>query len=349
MTPLHDQELDAAPWTGSFSPVATADDILACFRLLLGRLPHREEWRGHAMRVGEPLETVVGSYVNSLEFSRRGLGDPGALGLVELARLPAFSIYTETDDAAVGRFVRTDNYEADVTAVFRRFVQPGWHVLDLGANIGYFTMLSAALVGPSGSVMAIEPNPNNARLIEASRRVNGFSQVRVVQVAAGREAGLLVLHRAHSNGTTSAAPDDTAGLIASETVACVRVDGIVPRGRRIGLIKADVEGAEYLALSGCLRIIRRDRPVIVTEFSPSMMPGISGISGPAYLSWLIGLGYRLSIVLPDGSLRGADPEAIMQEHEERGIDHLDLVAEPMPAARRMRQRLHRVASRLRGR
>ena len=247
MTPLHDQESDAAPWAGSFSPVATADDILACFRLLLGRLPHREEWRGHAMRVGEPLETVVGSYVNSLEFSRRGLGDPGALGLVELARLPAFSIYTETDDAAVGRFVRSDNYEADVTAVFRRFVQPGWHVLDLGANIGYFTMLSAALVGPSGSVMAIEPNPNNARLIEASRRVNGFSQVRVVQVAAGREAGLLVLHRAHSNGTTSAAPDDTAGLIASETVACVRVDGIVPRGRRIGLIKADVEGAEYLA------------------------------------------------------------------------------------------------------
>nr|WP_321983624.1 FkbM family methyltransferase [uncultured Lichenicoccus sp.] len=350
MTPPHDQEerpaAGTAPWLGSFSPVATPADILACFRLLLGRLPNREEWRGHVSRAGERLDTVVGSYVNSLEFSCRSLGAAGKLGSAEQVRLPDFSIYFEADDAAVGQHVRANNYEADVTAVFRRFVRPGAHVLDLGANIGYFTMLSAALVGPSGSVMAIEPNPNNARLVEASRRANGFAHVRVVQVAAGREPGLLVLHRSHSNGTTSVAPDDAASLLAAETVACVRVDGIVPRRRRIGFIKADVEGAEYLALSGCLRIIRRHRPVIVTEFSPSMMPGISGISGLGYLRWLIGLGYRLSIVLPDGGLRAAEPDAIMREHAERGVDHLDLVAEPVAAATRLRRGLGRIAGRL---
>ena len=353
MTPPHDQEerpaTGTAPWKGSFSPAATADDILACFRLLLGRLPNREEWRGHVSRAGEPLDIVVGSYVQSLEFSRRGLGAAGTLGAVETMRLPDFSIYYEANDAAVGQHVGWKEFDADVAAVFRGFVRSGMHVLDLGANIGYFTMLSATLVGPSGSVLAIEPNPNNARLIEASRRANGFSHVRVVQVAAGCEAGLLVLHRSHSNGTTSSTPDDAASLLAAETVPCVRVDGIVPRRRRIGFIKADVEGAEYLALSGCLRIIRRDRPVILTEFSPSLMPGISGISGAGYLSWLISLGYRLSIVQPDGSLHAAGPDAIMAEYEARGIDHLDLVAEPVAAAQWAKQRLRRIADRLRRR
>ncbi|WP_428376065.1 FkbM family methyltransferase [Lichenicoccus sp.] len=346
MAPSQDLQTRPEPWQGTFSNSTTLDDIVACFRLLLGRLPNREEWRGHSARVGEPLDMVVGSYVSSLEFSRRGLGAPGTLGSVGQAQLPSFSIYFEADDAAVGRHVTWEDFDADVIAVFRRFVRPGAHVLDLGANIGYFTMLSASLVGPSGSVMAIEPNPGNARLIEASRRANGFAQVRVVQVAAGREAGLLVLHRSHSNGTTSAAPDDVVSLLAAETVACVRVDGIVPRGRRIGFIKADVEGAEYLALSGCLRIIRRDRPVILTEFSPSLMQGISGISGPGYLAWLTGLGYRLSIVQPDGSLLAAGPAAIMAEHAARGIDHLDLVAEPIPVAMHVQQRLRRLAAKL---
>lgn len=335
--------LPAEPWTADFPDIADETDIFGCFRLLLGRLPNREEWPGHSMRVGEPLAQIVASYVNSLEFSRRGLQDPAALGTIALAHLPLFRIYTQNDDAAVGRYVRENNYETDVSAVFRQVLRPGSHVLDLGANIGYFTMLSAALVGPTGSVVAVEPNPANARLIEASRRANGFDTVTVAQVAAGPAPGLLALHRAHSNGTTSAPPDEAAALLDAETVGCVRAETLVPRRRRIDLIKVDVEGAEYLALSGCTALIRRWRPLIVTEFSPSLMPGISGISGPAYLDWLVGLGYRLGIVMPDGSVRPATPDAIMAEHQARGTDHLDLLAEP----RRPRGRLHGWAQRLR--
>ncbi len=337
---------DPEPWTGSYSPRADAADILGCFRLVLGRLPNREEWRGHAMRVGEPLEGVVASYVNSLEFARRGLLGSAALGEVELARLPGFCIYTQADDAAVGRYVREDDYERDVSAVFRARLRPGDHVLDLGANIGYFSMLSASLVGPSGSVIAVEPNPANARLVEASRRANGYGNVLVVQVAAGLSPGLLVLNRSHSNGTTSAVPDGTAALLDAETVGCVRADTLVPPNRRVALIKADVEGAEYLALGGCTATIRRDRPLIVTEFSPSLMPGISGITGPTYLDWLVGLGYGLHVVEADGSTRPATPDAVMRTHEARGTDHLDLLAEPLPTggstpgrlARRLRRR-----------
>lgn len=319
-----------APWEVPYSPVASEDDVFHCFRLLLGRHPHPEEWRGHSAAAGQPLQGVVASYLNSLECARRGLLLPPERPSLAVAELEGFRIHVDTADAAVGRHVAAGGYEPDVTAVFRRVLRPGMGVVDAGANIGYFTLLSAAVVGPDGWVLAVEPNPVNARMLEASRGLNGFGQVVVAQVAAGRETGLLVLHASHSNGTTSAAPGGLDGLLASVTVPAVRIDALVPAGQRVDLIKVDVEGAEYNALLGAEATIARCRPVIVSEFSPELMPGISGVSGEEYLAWLIGRGYGLSVVEPDGSLRacGADAGAVMRAYGERGTDHIDIVAEP---------------------
>ncbi len=320
-------EADAPPWRRPHDGTATEDDILACFRLLLGRSPNIEEWRGHSLRAGESLDGVVASYLTSLEFSRRGLARRDHMDEVALAELPGFRSYAAADDAAVGRYVREDNYERDVTAVFRRLLRPGMGVVDIGANIGYFAMLSASVVGPSGYVLAIEPNPRNARMLEASRRANGFDHLTLSQTAAGPRTGLLALHRSHSNGTTSALPGELADMLGAETVPCVPPDALVEAGRRIDLIKVDVEGAEYLALLGCAGIIARDRPAVITEFSPDLMPGISGIDGPGYLRWLTGLGYRLAGIEPDGaSLALPTEEAAMALYRRRGTDHIDILA-----------------------
>jgi len=318
------------PWAVPYDPAASEEDIFRCFRLLLGRSPNREEWRGHSARAGEDLAAVVASYLNSLEFAQRGLLHQDHLGTIELADLGEFRIYTAAGDAAVGRHVRGGAYEPEVTAVFRRVLKPGMGVLDLGANIGYFTMLSAVLVGPGGWVVAVEPNPANVKLLEASRRANGFAQVTACQVAAGQGPGLLVLNTSHSNGTTSGLPDDANALLGAEIVPCVRADSLVPGGRRVDLIKADVEGAEYTALLGCSELIARWRPLIISEFAPGMIPGISGISGPDYLRFLVGQGYELRIIQLDGSLSPvASEDAVMAEHEARGTDHLDLFATPV--------------------
>ena len=322
--------IGAAALTGSASSeLASTEDIRACFRLLLGRDPNPEEWRGHAMRAGETLHSVVASYVGSLEFSRRGLLREDESTRPILTALREFEIYSAPDDAAVGRYVQADAYEPEVAASFRRILRPGMGLLDIGANIGYFTMLGAALVGPAGYVLAIEPNGRNVRLLEASRRVNGFAHVIVAQLAAAAETGVLVLHRSHSNGTTSAPGADIGALLGAETVGCARPDALLPAARRIDLIKVDVEGAEYLALSGCAEIIRRDRPTIISEFSPNLMPGISGISGPDYLAWLTGCGYALSVITPEGGAQPAGIEGVMAIQAERGIDHVDVLAEPV--------------------
>ena len=316
------------PWLIRQGP-ATVEDIFYCFRLLLGRPPNREEWGGHAAQAGGDLDAVVRSYLTSLEFSRRAealtahqLGDR-----VTLVRSSGFSIYVPEDDVAVGQHVKRDAYEPDVTAVFRARLRPGMHVLDVGANIGYYTMLSASLVGPTGSVTAIEPNPSCIKLLEASRRANGFAHVTPLQVAAGRDRGLLVLHGSHSNAMTSAPPDDAAALVRSTTVPSFRIDDLVPADKKIDFIKIDVEGAEHNALSGAAALIRRCRPTIVSEFSPYTMPGISGVDGRQYLRSLLEFGYSMWVIAGGGALRpcGTDPEKVMAAFDQSGVDHIDIL------------------------
>ncbi len=310
--------------TVAFDSRATVKDVFYCFRLLLGRYPHAEEWRGHTARGGEALHGLVESYVHSRECALRYPPRQQA-GETLLTQIDGFRIYSAADDASVGAMVRAGAYEPDVTALFRAFLKPGMSVVDLGANIGFFTLLSATLVAPEGHVFAVEPNPRNVRLLETSRRENGFTNITVLQVAAGAEHGLLVLNTSYSNGTTSSLPDDAAAVLGSQTVPAVRIDALLPPERRIDLIKIDVEGAEHTALLGCEATIRRHRPLIISEFSPGLMPGISGVQGTDYLDWLMGLGYGLSVISPDGP-SPADSDAIMRAYEASGSDHIDILA-----------------------
>ena len=308
---------------------ATVDDIRACFRLLLGRDANPEELAGHYSQAGQPLPGVVSGYLKSLEFARRDLLRPPA-SEIYIAERPAFRLYADANDALIGRHVLDGSYEPEVEAVFRTILRPGMAVIDIGANIGFFSMLSASIVENSGHVLAVEPNAANARMIEASRRLNGFGQVVTAQVAAGRGTSLLVLNVSHSNGTTSAPLDDPATLLHAQTVACVAVDALVDQGRRVNLVKLDAEGAEYNALLGAAALVARDRPVIITEFSPGLLRDISGIDGPSYLMWLCAQGYELSVIQPDGApvAMGRDTAAVMDAYVRRGTDHIDLLAMP---------------------
>lgn len=306
---------------------ATPDDIAACFRLLLGRAPSPDEWRGHLTLAGAPLPGVVSSYLDSDEFAERQarrVGRPPTR-----TELDGYAIYTSDDDMAVGRHVVAGRYEPEVAAVFRRFLRPGMNVLDLGANIGFFTMLAAHLVGPSGHVTAVEPNLANVRLLEASRRANGFDQVRIVPCAAGAEPGMLVLDSAYSNGITApVSGQDDDRLRRAVLVPSLPVEALLS-GRRLDFIKIDIEGAEHTALSGCAALLRRQRPVVISEFSPGLLVSNSGVAPETYLRLLLELGYAIAVIGPDGmALPCGDAGAVMAMFESRGGDHVDLLMTP---------------------
>jgi FkbM family methyltransferase len=248
-----------------------------------------------------------------------------------LVRFPTFSIFASHDDLAIGHHVAAGHpYEPGIAAIIERYVKPGMAVVDVGANIGCLAMLLASIVEASGLVVAVEPNPENIKLLEASRRVNGFDQVVVIQAAAGRRTGLLALNVSHSNGMTGELPADADAVFASRPVPCFALDAILPKSRPFDLIKIDTEGAELNVLIGLSETIARDRPMIVSEFSPNALPGISQCSGPEYLSFLIARGYRIGVIERDGSeiSFGDDVDGVMGAYSRSGVDHIDIIAMP---------------------
>lgn len=322
------------PLHGGRNQIATKEDIFYCFRLLLGRNPNPQEWPGHSSRVGQDLGRVVGAYVTSHEFAVRGMLNKTYTDAVELVQFGTFSLFASRDDLGVSlAAIQAGTYEPHVGSVFKRYIRTGMSVLDVGANIGYFTMLSAALVGPNGLVVAIEPNPENVKLIEASRCANGFDHVTIVPAAAGRKTGILALNVSHLNGVTTEMRSDIGQILGSRPVPCFALDAVLPKDTRLDFIKIDVEGAELNAMVGLCATLDRCRPIIVSEFSPGWLPGISGCTGPEYLRFLIDKGYSISVIEKDGSETsfGDEADGVMEAYKRVGVDHIDILALPRAA------------------
>ena len=310
------------PW----SPLATEDDIRSCFRLLLGRQMNAEEVQGHLGLAGRDLSFVVQSYLTSREFADRHMLDT-ASSAERYEDRRGFTFFADPNDP-IGGAIASDQYEPHVVSAMETYVKPGMTVLDIGANVGYFALLGSKLVGPEGRVIAVELMSSNARMIEASRLANGFDHLTVVQAAATDALGPVVVNRSYSNGEISRT-DDASSVLGAEMAVGIPVDMLV--SGPVHFIKMDVEGAEGAALRGMIGTIANSHPVIVTEFSPTRMPSVSGSSGIEFLDDLIGHGYTLSLIsagLGPQDL-GRNALAVMEAYAASGGDHIDLLALPI--------------------
>ena len=315
-----------APYTLDYSGITTKEDIFYCFRLLLARTPNPEEWPGHSSRVGQKLDAVVETFVNSGEFKDRDLLKvkmPDGLTCGDNGR---FRIWADGNDPVIGGPSLRGEYERDVAATIEASLAPGNSFVDIGANIGYFALLARTIVGPGGQVVAIEPNDYNVKLIEQSIQANGFDNISVAQVAVSDRIETLSLNATTGNGSTSALGQTQDKIQNARTVASLPLDALLAlRTQPVRLIKIDVEGYENIALRGAEALLRADRPDIIFEFSPT---NLEGASGPGFLNWLAGLGYTFRS-LRAGAETDFSPAAdrIMQDFERAGSDHIDVHAQ----------------------
>jgi len=144
----------------------------------------------------------------------------------------------------------------------RALVRPGDHVLDVGANIGYYLLLFQQTVGLSGSITCIEPDPDNLRELRSNITRNGFQNVRLLEAAVGSAEGRVSIAR----GLNSCVDDDTdrgheARLVALDSVADQPVD----------LLKIDVEGYELEVLRGACVLLERQQPTVLLEVHPHLL------------------------------------------------------------------------------
>ena len=148
---------------------------------------------------------------------------------------------------------------------------PGDVFYDVGAHVGFFSIIGSRLVGVEGAVYAFEPVPRYAALIRANAASNGMGNVEVheLAVAARCETRELWLEgKASPPGTARLATDDSAELRGKPLrVAAVAIDDLVgaDQMRPPTLVKVDVEGAELEVLSGMVRTMRTHRPTVICE------------------------------------------------------------------------------------
>ncbi|WFU18786.1 FkbM family methyltransferase [Bradyrhizobium sp. CB3481] len=173
----------------------------------------------------------------------------------------------------------------------RGCVSKGGTIVDVGANIGFYTLEAAAAVGSSGHVVAIEAAPSHANALRQNVELNGLQNVSIIESAVGH---------AHGEATLSRADEDNLGMfslggaggVESHTVTVRTIDELLEeRGvHSVDLIKMDIEGSEYSALLGADRILRTLRPAILVELNESALRRC-GSSSSEVLGLLHGLNY----------------------------------------------------------
>lgn len=203
---------------------------------------------------------------------------------------------SSTDQTLRSLFV-TGYYEPNEFMLLSKILKPSMTFVDVGANLGLYTLYAARKVGPEGVVLALEPSSREFRKLCANVELNKLPNVRSLQVGASdsaSEAELLVaLEERAGHNTLGAFGYDTA-LCRKEVVRLERLDDIVRREglQRVDVLKMDIEGAEWLALQGAAETLQRFRPALFLEFSDRMLKHQSCNSGQIW-QFLADLGYRV--------------------------------------------------------
>jgi FkbM family methyltransferase len=155
--------------------------------------------------------------------------------------------------------------EPPVQEALQRLVKPGDVVYDIGANVGFFTVLLGRLVEPGGTVAAFEPLPATAESLRKNAALNGFAHVTVFANAVGRCAGNVKLALREESTWAKLADADTTGPTLE--VPMVAIDDLVEAEtiRPPSLVKIDVEGAELEVIEGMRRTLLKHRPVVLCE------------------------------------------------------------------------------------
>lgn len=190
-----------------------------------------------------------------------------------------------------------ENYEREI---FRQLCKPGSVVVDVGANVGLYTVIAASRVGRNGKVIAIEPHPESYHYLQKTIEANGLNGVKSFNVALGDRQGTISLFLTDENKADSRIYDAT-GQRPKIATKMIDLDHLLAENQidAVQLIKMDIQGAEGLALRGMLATLSKNPKVIIfTEFWPWGIEE-TGESAACFLRELLDFGFRFKLIDED--------------------------------------------------
>jgi FkbM family methyltransferase len=203
-------------------------------------------------------------------------------------------------------------FEAGAVDQLQPLVTPGSTVVDIGANVGFFTRRFASWTGPEGRVLAIEPEAENFRRLKLAMVKGGFGCVETIRSAVGESTGTarLQLNPSHPADHRLANQSDNEGV----EVPLIRLDDLLAtRGwPTVSLVKIDVQGAEQRVLMGAEETLARVRPAWFVEVDDDGLRAM-GSSAASLIDRFIVAGYDVRRLGRDGIGPSLDPAQVLRQ------------------------------------
>jgi len=206
-------------------------------------------------------------------------------------------------------------YDPVEMEIFRREIREGDFCVDVGANIGYFSLMAARLCGPQGRVYAFEPDRDNFSLLKKNIETNGYSQITAMNQAVGNRTGRIQLYLSEKNkGMHRIYPSRYCQGIAEAEI--IKLDDYFSNdAEEVHFVKVDTEGAEPAVVEGMRKVLTRSRRVrLLTEFAPVSMAEYGAEAG-VYLKLLRELGFTIYHVDEEsGTLSRANEDLLLERY-----------------------------------
>lgn len=254
--------------------------------------------------------------------------------------LHGFSVLVNVNDWTVGRSIlMKGTYETNVTHAIAQFITPEVRFLDVGANLGWFSLFVASQA-PQAQVYSFEPDRRIFDLLTVNIALNGFGErVHAHHMAVSDSDGELIItdlgfadnYGARFTHSDRALLEEwvSSDQVEWGMVQAVAIDSLLP-DLDFDLVKIDIEGFEPLAVRGMTQMLERCKPVIACEFAPTNMEVFGKVDPQDFLKDFVARGYTLHIIQEDGSLLdcGTDTAKVMLYLDEITGHHIDLIFKP---------------------
>ncbi len=281
----------------------TREHVVWAYRLLLDREPENEEVIGPKLAGSSNTRELRNHLMTSREFRDKNPDfaqtNERTVVITELSGAGGAPprLFVDLSDHVIGLNIVRGSFEAGEAAFMRRVLRPGDTALDVGAHIGFFAIQMAAIVGPQGQVHAFEPVAANAELLERSAAENHFGDRLIIhRGAVGAGSGSATLTYAAETLNTGGAyllRDEAQPPVGqlTTTVRLMALDDMEIR-HPVRFIKMDVEGAEPQVVRGAVRMLRVDRPIILSELHSTQLARASATTITEFADLLRSLGYQ---------------------------------------------------------
>lgn len=209
-----------------------------------------------------------------------------------------FKLQVDLQDYIGQQLYATGDYERRTTEVIEALLTQGDTFVDVGANIGYFSLLASRLVGPSGRVVAFEPASVPQARLRNNVKINRACNIDVRDVAVSERSGVFPFYEApaHNQGLSSLRELKDRTRVTYVHVG--RLDDLLTEVALPTLVKIDVEGAELQVINGARELLARERPDVIVEVTASFL-NAQGLSTSQLAAPLLATGYAMYAIADD--------------------------------------------------